>query len=173
MIKDLRRPALPTQFWSWVLIALVLLAAAFLGLRASTTWLALLVAGIGALALLQTPRLGVLAIVTVALVVPFTIGTGTEVSLNAVTLLVPAMLVLGALDMVRRRQIRLVSTRASLPLALFLLAGLFSLVFGVITWDPIVPRSNNFLLVQLAQWGIFALSAGAFWLTANLIGDQI
>ena len=172
MIKDFRRPALPTQFWSWVLIALVLLAAAFLGLRASTTWLALLVVGIGALALLQTPRLGVLAIVTVALVVPLTIGTGTEVSLNAVTLLVPAMLVLGALDMVRRRQIRLVSTRASLPLALFLLAGLFSLVFGVITWDPIVPRSNNFLLVQLAQWGIFALSAGAFWLTANLIGDQ-
>ncbi len=32
--------------------------------------------------------------------------------------------------------------------------------------------SGNFTLVQLAQWGIFALSAAAFWLTANLVKDE-
>lgn len=155
-------------------VALAVLALAFLlGQRASASWLALLVAGIGAVALLQTPRLGLLAIVAAALLIPLEFGTGTEVSLNAVTLLLPAMLALGVLDMVRRRQITFVSTRANLPLALFLLAGLFSLVFGVVTWDPTVPRSSNFLLVQLAQWGIFALSAGAFWLAANLIKDEV
>ena len=35
-----------------------------------------------------------------------------------------------------------------------------------------MPVSDKFLLVQLAQWAIFAFSAGAFWLTANLVKDE-
>jgi hypothetical protein len=40
-------------------------------------------------------------------------------------------------------------------------------LIGTVLWDPTVPRSNNTVLVQLAQWGIFAFSAGAFWLTGH------
>ncbi|MCB0254141.1 MAG: O-antigen ligase family protein [Anaerolineae bacterium] len=155
-------------------IILAVLALAFLlGQRASVTWLGLLLAAVGAVALLLRPTLGLLAIVILALLLPLEIGTGTDVKLNAVTFLIPALLALGMLDMVRRRRIVLVPSRVNLPLALFLLAGLFSLIFGIITWDPVVPRSSNLLLVQLAQWAIFALSAGAFWLTTNLIKDIV
>lgn len=155
------------------LIALLVLALAFLlGQRASPLWLGLLVAGMGAALLLQEPRLGLLAIVAVALLLRMDISTGTEVFLSPVTLLAPAVLAIWLLDSVRRRQISFVSSRANLPLALFLLAGLLSLVLGIATWDAFVPRKGNFTLVQLAQWGIFALSAGAFWLTANLIKEE-
>ena len=34
-----------------------------------------------------------------------------------------------------------------------------------------MPVGDNFLLVQLAQWAIFAFSALAFWLAGNLIKD--
>jgi O-antigen ligase len=59
------------------------------------------------------------------------------------------------------------------PLALFLAAGLLSLLIGRATWDPAVPIRSSFLLVQLAQWGLFLFSAGAFWLTGNLIKSEL
>jgi O-antigen ligase len=55
---------------------------------------------------------------------------------------------------------------------LFLVAGLISLMIGNILWDPLVPKSSNFLIVQLAQWSIFALSALVYFLTANLLDDE-
>jgi len=150
----------------------VLTLAAFLGQQPSARWLALLIAGIGGIALLARPVLGLPALVFAALVVPLEFGTGTEVVLNAVTALVPVSLAVWAIDMVRRGQFRIASSRVNLPLMLFLVAGLFSLLIGSATWDPAVPRSSQFLLVQLAQWAVFAFAAGAFWLTANLISDR-
>jgi len=92
--------------------ALVLLSAAYLGAHASQRLLlllvGLLVGGIGGLALLQRPVLGLAALVPAALVVRLEFGTGTEVALNPATLLVPALLALWFLDMVRRREWRLV-----------------------------------------------------------------
>lgn len=172
MLTTLRDRSRPTHLLTAAIALAVLALAFYLGQRASMFWLALLVAGMGATVLLQEPRLGLLAVVAVALLVPLDINTGTDVSLNPVTLLLPAVLGIWLLDSVRRRRIHFVSTRANVPLALFLLAGLFSLFFGMVTWDSFVPRSASFTLVQLAQWGIFALSAGAFWLTANLVTDE-
>ena len=150
-------------------IPLAVLALAFLlGQRASALWLGLLVAALGALVLLIRPALGLLALVAAALLVPLEISTGTEVYLNLGALLVPALLLLWVLDMIRRQALRLVPSPTTRPLALFLLAGLFSLFLGRATWDPSVPVRSSFLLVQLAQWAIFAFSAGAFWLTANI-----
>ena len=126
----------------------------------------------GALVLLAQPVLGLLALVAAALVLPLEIGTGTEVKLNPAAAAGPGLLVLWLLDMVRRRDMRLVPSPTTRPLVLFLLAGLLSLLIGRVTWDPLVPVSDNFLLVQLAQWAIFAFSAGAFWLTANLVKDE-
>jgi len=150
----------------------VLFLAAYLGQRASLRWLGLLVAGTGGVALLGRPVLGLLALVVAALAVPLEFSTCTQVMLNPATLLVPALLVLWLLDMVRRRDLRLAPSRTTVPLLLFLLAGLLSLLVGNVFWAPFVPRANNFILVQLAQWGIFAFSGGAFWLTGNLIQDE-
>ncbi|MCB0012150.1 MAG: O-antigen ligase family protein [Anaerolineales bacterium] len=154
-------------------IALAVLALAFLlGQRASALWLGLLVAALGALVLLIRPALGLLALVAAALLLPLEFSTGTEVKLNPAALLIPALVLLWLLDSVRRRRIHVVASRLNLPLALFLGAGLLSLVIGQATWDSSVPIKSNFVLVQLAQWAIFAFSALVFWLTANLITHE-
>jgi hypothetical protein len=156
-----------------LLIAAVFLAAAGLGYRASATWFALLAAGLGGLVLLQRPAWGLLLIVPAALVVPLPIDTGSEVKLNAVTVLVPALLAVWGLEIiVRAGKVRLAAGKVNPPLALFVIAGLLSLFIGLALWDPLVPRRDSFMLVQLAQWSIFAFSAGAFWLTANLAKDR-
>jgi uncharacterized membrane protein YhaH (DUF805 family) len=149
----------------------VLLGSALMGYSRSAIWLVLLAAGAGFVILLQRPFLGFWALIFGALAVPLNISTGTEVALNLATLLVPLLLVLWILDMVRRREVRLVPSRTTKPLMLFLGAGLVSLAIGTALWDPLVPRPDHFVVVQLAQWGIFAFSGAAFLLMANL-GDQ-
>ena len=150
----------------------VLVLAALLGMRASPVWLGLLVAGLGGLLLFAQPALGVLALTIVALLPLVEINTGTDVNINAASLVIPALALIWLLDGVRRRRISIVRTRANLPLLLFLAAGLASLLIGRVTWNIFVPIDSSFLLVQLAQWAIFAFSALAFWLAANLIDDE-
>ena len=172
MIDDLKARFITSRLWIWLVVTGVLLAAVFFGLRTSRMPLFLSVAGIGAFVLLQQPVLGLLAEVAAALVARLEIGTGTEVALNPATLLVPALLAVWVLDMMRRGEVRFAPSRVNRPLLLFVLAGLLSLVIGLGTWDPAVPRSGNFTLVQLAQWAIFAFAAIAFWLTSNLVQDE-
>ena len=157
---------------TWIVAFAVILFAAILGAQASMRWMALLVLGLGVLVLLQKPVLGLFALIVAALLVPMEFKTGTDVSLNLATLLVPALLVLWLLTMVRQRNVHLLPSRTTAPLMLFLLAGLVSLLIGNAYWDPIVPRSSNFWIVQLAQWAIFAFSAGAFLLTGNTIKNE-
>ncbi len=156
---------------SWVraaLIAGLLLAAAYLGLQPSLRWLILLALAAGALALPRVPQAGLLGLIAAALVVPLEISTGTEVKLNVATLLVPLLFGLWLLEGVRNRELPWRASPVNRPLTLFLLAGLLSLLVGNALWDPAVPKSGNFWLVQLAQWAIFAFAALAFWLFANL-----
>ncbi|HHW85380.1 MAG TPA: O-antigen ligase family protein [Chloroflexi bacterium] len=150
----------------------VLFLASLLGQRASLPWLGLITAGLGVAVLLARPTLGLFALVVAALAAPLEFGTGTEVKLNPVTLLIPAVAALWVLDMARQRQIRFVASSVNRPLLLFLVAGLLSLLIGRATWDPMTPVKDSFVLVQLAQWAIFAFSALAFWLTANVVKDE-
>jgi len=150
------------------LILVLLLAAAYLGLHPSRRWIMLLALGAGGLALAQVPSLGLLGLIAAALVVPFEISTGTAVRLNAATLLVPLLCGLWFIEGIRRRDFQWRASPVNKPLTLFLLAGLLSLLVGNTLWDPAVPKSGNFWLVQLAQWAIFAFAALAFWLFANL-----
>jgi len=171
MIGHLRDRLRAGRLWIWCIVALVLLGAMLLGSHASPLWLVLLLAGLGAFALLQQAILGLLAVVAASLIARLEISTGTEVALNSVSLLVPALLAIWVLDMMRRGEVRLAPSRTNRPLLPFPLASLLSLVIGLATWDPAVPRSGSFTMVQLAQWAIFAFSAIAFWLTGNLIQD--
>lgn len=170
MVRSLRQPR--PGLWPLLVIAAVLLLALLLGQRASLTWLALLGAALGGAALLARPALGLPLLVIVALLIPFEATTGTEVRLNAVALLIPVVAAVWLLHRVRSSQMTWVASRVNRPLMLFLLSGLVSLVVGQATWDPAVAQNPNFWIVQLAQWGIFALSAVALWLTANLIHDE-
>ncbi len=155
-----------------IIVVVVLMVALFLGQRASYSYLVLLVAGLAGLILLSRPVFGIFLIIVAALVLPLDIGTGTEVSLNLAALMVPAMLFLWLLDLLRRQEFEAVNSSTFRPLILFLIAGLLSLLIGYVTWDNFVPRSANFILVQLAQWAIFAFSVGAFFLMANLALEE-
>jgi len=173
MIDTMRRRVSPATIRSWLVIAAVLFAAAYLGRRASLLQLFMLLAGMGGVVLLGQPVLGLLSVVVAALAVPLEFATGTTVQLNIATLLIPALLVIWLLDMMRRRDLRLVPSRTTAPLLLFLLLGLISMLVGNAIWDPIVPRPGSFTLVQLSQWAIFAFSCGAFWLTGNLVREEV
>jgi hypothetical protein len=167
------RQQLTTHNWlPWLIVPGIIALAALLGLRASTRWLTLLLAGIGAVLLLWRPALGLTAIIAAALLVRREFDTGSAVKLNTATLLVMAMLGIWLLQMVRAGKVTLARSRTTLPLLLFVGFGLLSLLIGNATWDPNIARSANFTIVQLAQWAIFALAAGAFLLTANLIHTE-
>ena len=172
MIDRLGARLLDGRGWIWGVVAMVLLMAALSGVRASALWSVLACMGIGFFILMRWPAAGLFALVPATLIVTVEFGTGTEVTMNLATLLVPALAGVWILDMMRRNQVRLVPSDTNRPLMLFLLAGILSLVIGIGTWDPAVPRSSNFWIVQLAQWAIFAFSGVAFWLTANLITSE-
>jgi O-antigen ligase len=161
----------PNQL-AWFIIAGVLFAAVAVGQRASVRYLGLLLLAYGGVALALRPALGLPVLIGAALLVPIGLKTGTDVELNLVSLLLPAITGLWIVQMIRKGHIALPPARANRPLLLFLGMGLVSLLIGLATWDPMVPRSERFILVQLAQWAIFAFSAFAFWLTAALVPDE-
>jgi hypothetical protein len=172
MQSSIRQQLTSNNWLPWLIAPAVIGLAAVLGLRASTRWLTLLLAGVGAVLLLWRPALGLSAIVVAALLLRREFDTGSAVKLNTATLLVIAMLGVWMLQMVRAGKITLAKSRTTLPLLLFVGFGLLSLLIGNATWDPNIARSANFTIVQLAQWAIFALAAGAFLLTANLIETE-
>lgn len=155
-----------------IFVAATLGLAYLLGVRASWLILVGLAIAFGGLFLLHKPHFGLFALILSALLLPLEFDTGTAVTITPVTLVVPALAILFALHILRQRSLSLVSSTLNKPLALFLLAGLLSLAIGSVLWDPNVPRSGHFVLVQLAQWAIFAFSAIALWLTANLISTE-
>lgn len=153
-------------------MAVTLVLAAWVGLLGSQLPVLVIIAGLGGIILLQQPVLGLFGLVAATVAIPLQFNTGTEVSLNAATLLVPALAVGWALSLVRRPEWSWPASRVNPPLAGFLLAGLLSLLVGNVTWDPAVPRSGSFIMVQLAQWAIFAFAAIAFWLLPNLSDER-
>ena len=152
--------------------AATLILAALFGTYASPLWIALIVAGVGAVVLIQWPLARLFALLLAALFIPVEIDTGSEVALNPSVVLLPVLFGLWVLNSLYRRKVRFVPSRTILPLFLFLLAVLFSLLIGIALWDPSVPRSDRFIVVQLAQWALFTFSAMAFWLTGNIVRDE-
>ena len=172
MMARLLGIAADRRLWVFALVVGVVLGAAGLSYFSPRLGLVLVLVGLGGVLLLQHPRLGLLAVVLAALVIPVEFGTGSEVALNPATMIIPVLLVVWVADMVRRGDYRVAASRVNRPLLLFVLAGLLSVAIGYATWNPLVPRSDSFLIVMLAQWAVFAFSAGALWLTANLGQDR-
>jgi hypothetical protein len=173
MIKILHYHLLERGWWKGLVISILLVGSAYLGNHPSPRWVTLLIGGIAAVALLARPVLGLFALVVAALVIPMRISTGTQVYLNPATLLVPALLLLWLVTMLLRGRLEVAPSRVNAPLLYFVLAGGVSLLVGNALWDPAIPRPGNMLAVQLGQWAIFAFSAGAFWLTGNLVQDDV
>lgn len=154
------------------IIAVLLFAAFALGRRASFTYLALPVVAIAALVLVLRPQIGPALLVILALMLPRDIPTGSEVFLNLSSVFVPVLGVVWLFRMAGARDFKIAASHVNLPMMIFLLAGILSLLIGNATWDPTVLRKDTFALVQLAQWAIFAVAFLSFWLGANLLRTE-
>lgn len=153
---------------TWAIIIAVLIFSVFFSYRISTSAIIVLLGGMGALVLLRQPGLGLAVLAALSFTLPLEIGTGSEVSLTAPVFLIPGITAVWLLDSFRKHSLVIPTSRSVLPLILFIISGLFSLLAGNVYWDPQVPRSGNLLLVQFGQWGIFFLSAVVFILAGEL-----
>lgn len=125
---------------------------------------------IGLLIFLRWPGITFPAIAAASLVVPFSIGTGTQTSINLSFLLVAFSLGLWIFEMVAvDKQVRVLDSRPLLPALLFIAATLISFGFGQLLWFPTKAAS---IMSQLGGVGIFTLSAGAFILAAHRMNNN-
>ncbi len=161
-----------TRGWSFWIVAAVIVLAALFGrpplARFRLYFLALGAGGAGLLILLQQPGLGLVTLAGLSFTLPFSLGTGSEVRLTPPVFLIAAVAAAWLLTGLYTRSLRLPASRTVPPLVLFMASGLVSLVAGRAYWDPLVPQPGNLLLVQLGQWGLYALSAAIFVLAADL-----
>lgn len=153
------------------LVTLAVLALAFLlGRRASLRDLLLLGAAGLAAVFLRWPPLGLAALIAASLIVPFAIGTGTQTSLNVTVLLLALLLGLWLLDMVRRKELRLLPSRPIPPL--LALCGVAILAFAAGNTPWLLFAQTAPLRAQLGGLAVFLLSAGAFLLVAHQVRDE-
>ena len=151
-------------------IAGVLLASLYFGRRPSTRFILLPLAGIVVLIFLRWSFVGLVALLAGALLIPFSLGTGTQTDLNIVILLLPVLIGLWFLDMlVLQRSITLRPMRVVLPLLLLCLVALLAILMGQLPWFDAIPKAP--LRSQFGGLALFWLSAGAFLLAAHQIRD--
>jgi hypothetical protein len=148
-----------------VAVALAVLAASVLlaPLAATGERLPLLAFGaifglIGLGALLRWPGLGFPLLVTASLVVPFSIGTGTQSRINISLLLVAGLTAVWVLDMLAHGR-GPVTAPGVMPALALVLAATLALGFGQFLWTSL-PGAT--LAAQLGGYSIFVLSAAAF-----------
>lgn len=139
------------------------------GGRMAILLLGLPLAGAAALFLLQRPGAGLALVITGGLIVPLSIGTGTNTSLNPVVLLVPALTGLWVVDMaVRRKSIRLRHHPAVYLIIAFSAVAILAFIAGQLPWFDL-PSAG--LAPQLGGLAVFLFSAAAFLLAAHLLDE--
>lgn len=157
--------------WRYTIVGFVLILAVGLGRNPSFHLIALLIVIGASLFLIHKPVWGLFLLPFLAVLVPWQISTGTDVSLNAAVLVIPFLSVVWLLRKFLNRDVRIVRSRLSRPLIALLLVMTISLLHGNATWDASVPRPQTALLVQLAQMSIYIFSFLAFWLVADQVID--
>jgi len=179
MIAALRRAALVTRvsMGRWLLALAILAGTAALGYLAPRLGLKyMLVAALGAPAtviLASNPALGVPVMVITALVVRFSLPTGTESRIVASLLVTAGMVGLWVARMaLLERRLTLRPSRANAPLLAFVGITVISYLWSNAFRDPMVVAWRTWPLVQLGAMAVMVLLPGAFWLTANLLPSR-
>ena len=159
--------------WIKLPVALIAVYLSYRFGRSATLYgLAGMLGFVGALLLLGKPQMGLLILVFISLIGPLAVDTGTTVALNPTSLFIPALMILWFISKLRSGD-PFVRSSVNWPLAVFLVVNLLSLVIGRALWDESVPVDDRFVLVQLAQWSIYAFSFMALWLAADVPNDRV
>jgi hypothetical protein len=147
----------------------VLLASLYTAARGSLRELAVVAAAGALLAFLRWPALGVAAVVPVALTVRFSVGTGTDTTINAPTMLVGFLTVAWLLEMVARRRVALRLTTTTVALLAFMAVSVLAFASGTQPWLAYAETAS--LPAQAGGLAIYLLSACAFLLVAHQMHD--
>jgi hypothetical protein len=124
---------------------------------------------LGSYVLLRWMAIGFVLLAPVNMLVPISIGTGSETSINATVLLILAMTGLWLFDMINnQRRVWVHRSRPILPLLLMLVATFISFLAGQLPWFSVEGSS---LSAQIGGLSIFVISACAFLLAAHHIRD--
>jgi hypothetical protein len=127
--------------------------------------LGLVLGSLASLGFLRFPLVGLCVVIFAGQFIPFGIGTGTQTGINAATLLLMLLTVLGIVGMVLRRETpRFLRSRTFLPLLGLVAVACLSFGIGQLPW---FPMSGAPLRSQLGGLAIFVLSAAAFLLGAH------
>jgi hypothetical protein len=119
---------------------------------------------------LRYPPIGLLALLFVALLISFEVGTGTGTGVNLVVALIPLLLGVWVVDMVvRKRKFSFVVSRPIYPLIALAFVSLLAFGVGQLPWFAYAKGAP--LKSQVAGLAIFLLSVAAFMLVANLIHE--
>ena len=139
----------------------------FLGNRFPVLLLAGYLFIIVVITILRWPVLGLILIFLGGMFVPIVGPSG----LNAAVGVVILMLGLWLLKMMmEEHQIKLILSRATLPIYVFILISVFALAVGQFPW--FVNARHAPLDTQLAGFSVFLLSGGAFLLVAHLVHNE-
>lgn len=128
--------------------------------------------GIGLVAVfMRWPTAGLIALIPASLLVPISLGTGSESSINAPMLLLMLLTALWLFDMVAvRRQIDIQFSRPVLALLALVAVAIVAFLAGQLPWFPLARPAP--IRAQLGGVMIFVLSAAAFLLAAHQIKTQ-
>lgn len=123
----------------------------------------------GLILLIANPSLAVVGMIPAAMVVPFSVGTGTGTELNAGILVALLATGLWLLDMlVVKREFRLVASRPVLIVILLALTALVSFGFGQLPW---FNRAHASIAAQFGGTLLYILAACVFLVAAHRLNE--
>jgi hypothetical protein len=147
--------------------AAVVLLSVVIGIQPSLMTLGALLALSTVSACLRWPAFGLAVVIAAGQVVPFGISTGTQTDLHSGVLLLSLLIGRWVLEMLVRREVKLVPSPAVRPV--LALAGVAALGFLVGQRPWLVLARPAPLATQLGGLAIFLLSAGAFLLVGHTV----
>jgi hypothetical protein len=142
------------------------------GVRIGGTMIVAAVGGAFALALILTRlEYGVLLLPPVAVLVPFSIGTGTESVIPAALILAALLFVLWLARAITRGDATIVAPSVALPLVGFMITAVLATVYSDVDRHPLVWVPPTWTRIQVGGVSLFVLS-GAVWLvTSNTLRE--
>ena len=158
------------SFWKIIFVIGVLFISLIAGyfilgfLKGSTRSFLVLGAVVGTLPLvffIKNPNIGLIVFIPASLLIPFSLGTGTDSSINISMMLVALLVGVYLFNsfILKRRKLE-TPQPTILVLFLFMAYAVFCLGFGQIRWYPIDPAP---LRSQIGGLGIFWLSGFAYF----------
>ena len=123
----------------------------------------------GVWVLARNPSLGYIAVIPVAMLVPFGISTGTGTSLNGAVLIVAALFALWILGMIVQGEFTVMRSPVVAPALLMIAATLLAFAIGQLPWFLTEPAS---LGAQLGGVMIFVFAMGCLLTVAHTLTQR-